>query len=57
MGKDELIVLQEYGYTAPTALPFIMLAGNPRPPLRSDLGLRIWRTSGAYYLNHLINFF
>ena len=56
MGKDGLVVLQEYIYTAPTALPIFMLAGNPRQPLRSDLGLRIWRTSSAHYLSHLINF-
>ena len=47
MGKDGRAVLQERGYTAPTALPNVMLVLTPKPPLRSDFGLRIYRTSGA----------
>jgi len=47
MGKDGMSVLQGYGYAAPAALRFFMLALNPWPPLRSDQGLRTCRTSGA----------
>ena len=47
MGKDDMVGLQGYGYTAPTALPNFMPALNPKPPLRSDFGLRICRTEGA----------
>ena len=47
MGKNGIDVLQGYDYAAPMVLPFFMLALNPWPPLCSDQGLRIWRTSGA----------
>ncbi len=47
MGKDGMVLLQGRGYTAPTALQNFMLTLNPKPPLRSDFGLRICRTSGA----------
>jgi hypothetical protein len=47
MGKDGRVVLQGPGYTAPTALPNFMLVLTPKPPLRSDFGLRTCRTSGA----------
>ena len=42
-----MAVLQGRGYTAPTELPNFMLVLTPKPPMRSDFGLRICRTSGA----------
>jgi len=50
MGKDGWAVLQGYGYIAPTALSYFMLARNPWPPLCADHGLRIWRTEGAWFI-------
>jgi len=38
-------VMQGYGYSAPTALPYTMPALYPRPPLCSGHGLRTWRTN------------
>jgi len=43
VGKDRLVDLHGYSYSAPTALPSLMSSLNPRPPLRGDPGLRIWR--------------
>jgi|GEM_PF-3496923 len=47
MGNDGMAVLQGRGYIAPPVLPNFMLVLTPKPPLRSDFGLRICRTSGA----------
>jgi len=46
MDKDDMVGLQGHGNTAPLVLPYLCSL-DPRPPLRSDLGLRIWCTSGA----------
>ncbi len=54
MGKDGLVAVQGYGYIAPTALPYVMLARNPWPPLRSDQGLRIWRPEAGLSLSESI---
>ena len=47
LGQYEMVVLQVYGYSAPPVLAYTMPTHNPRPPLCSGHGLRIWRTSGA----------
>lgn len=51
MGKDGLVVAQGEEYIATKALPYIMLACDPWPPLRSDQGRRIWRPAAGLALS------